>query len=148
MSCVWCVGLLFFSSRRRHTRCALVTGVQTCALPISRRLLWSEYRDVHEDGVGYSVFCDELAAYLGDRDLAYRHHPVPGEWAYFDFAGLTLRYRDGDALRDAQIFAATLGYSNAIFAYAYPDQTATSWLDGQHRAFVRSEEHTSELKSL
>src|SRR3546814_10577827 len=28
---VWC---FFFSSRRRHTRCALVTGVQTCALPI------------------------------------------------------------------------------------------------------------------
>src|SRR3546814_1267226 len=27
----------FFSSRRRHTRCALVTGVQTCALPISMR---------------------------------------------------------------------------------------------------------------
>src|SRR3546814_10922310 len=26
---------LFFSSIRRHTRCALVTGVQTCALPIS-----------------------------------------------------------------------------------------------------------------
>src|SRR3546814_8828508 len=25
----------FFSSRRRHTSCALVTGVQTCALPIS-----------------------------------------------------------------------------------------------------------------
>src|SRR3546814_5414469 len=25
----------FCSSRRRHTRCALVTGVQTCALPIS-----------------------------------------------------------------------------------------------------------------
>src|SRR3546814_1405385 len=26
--------VFFFSSRRRHTRCALVTGVQTCALPI------------------------------------------------------------------------------------------------------------------
>src|SRR3546814_15685512 len=26
---------VFFSSRRRHTRCALVTGVQTCALPLS-----------------------------------------------------------------------------------------------------------------
>src|SRR3546814_7372942 len=26
---------MFFSSRRRHTRCALVTGVQTCALPVS-----------------------------------------------------------------------------------------------------------------
>src|SRR3546814_20697194 len=27
--------MFFFSRRRRHTRCALVTGVQTCALPIS-----------------------------------------------------------------------------------------------------------------
>src|SRR3546814_2101997 len=31
--------VFFFSSRRRHTRCALVTGVQTCALPISMGLL-------------------------------------------------------------------------------------------------------------
>src|SRR3546814_14535759 len=31
--------LFFFSSRRRHTRCALVTGVQTCALPIYREAL-------------------------------------------------------------------------------------------------------------
>src|SRR3546814_4148603 len=31
----FCVVFFFFSSRRRHTRCALVTGVQTCALPIS-----------------------------------------------------------------------------------------------------------------
>src|SRR3546814_7245485 len=28
--------VFFFSSRRRHTICALVTGVQTCALPICR----------------------------------------------------------------------------------------------------------------
>src|SRR3546814_6640261 len=33
------VFLFFFSSRRRHTRCALVTGVQTCALPICTRLV-------------------------------------------------------------------------------------------------------------
>src|SRR3546814_1678144 len=32
--CVSVSLLFFFSSRRRHTRCALVTGVQTCALPI------------------------------------------------------------------------------------------------------------------
>src|SRR3546814_2878068 len=43
MSCIistWCVELLydsfFFSRRRRHTRGALVTGVQTCARPIYR----------------------------------------------------------------------------------------------------------------
>src|SRR3546814_6179089 len=36
---VWCMFCFcfFFSSRRRHTRCALVTGVQTCALPILLR---------------------------------------------------------------------------------------------------------------
>src|SRR3546814_3058731 len=35
--------LFCFSSRRRHTRCALVTGVQTCALPISNRV-WRGYQ--------------------------------------------------------------------------------------------------------
>src|SRR3546814_1120216 len=35
MSEAVCDVLFFFASRRRHTRCALVTGVQTCALPIS-----------------------------------------------------------------------------------------------------------------
>src|SRR3546814_1820515 len=34
-SCPYVCVIFFFSSRRRHTRCALVTGVQTCALPIS-----------------------------------------------------------------------------------------------------------------
>src|SRR3546814_8494651 len=39
--CIWIYVLFvfFFSSRRRHTRCALVTGVQTCALPISPDVL-------------------------------------------------------------------------------------------------------------
>src|SRR3546814_2677218 len=48
--CHWVIvdfspALLFvFSSRRRHTRCALVTGVQTCALPIlMRRERWRPY---------------------------------------------------------------------------------------------------------
>src|SRR3546814_19781400 len=36
----------FFSSRRRHTRCALVTGVQTCALPICRLRLSSRGKEV------------------------------------------------------------------------------------------------------
>src|SRR3546814_9438161 len=38
----------FFSSRRRHTRCALVTGVQTCALPIysGYHSAWSHLRAI------------------------------------------------------------------------------------------------------
>src|SRR3546814_9324243 len=40
---VWFCCVFFFSSRSRHTRCALVTGVQTCALPISSQ---DTYREI------------------------------------------------------------------------------------------------------
>src|SRR3546814_12446577 len=50
------VVIFFFSSRRRHTRCALVTGVQTCALPIS-----SVDRDDLPDG-GASQFVKVIEA--------------------------------------------------------------------------------------
>src|SRR3546814_3775396 len=45
----YCV--FIFSSRRRHTRCALVTGVQTCALPISSVNLLDEQGGYHPAGV-------------------------------------------------------------------------------------------------
>src|SRR5881296_3981555 len=35
VNCSGVIFFFFFSSRRRHTRCCCVTGVQTCALPIS-----------------------------------------------------------------------------------------------------------------
>src|SRR3546814_7508517 len=42
-----CYFSFFFSSRRRHTRCALVTGVQTCALPIcDGKLRWPSTESV------------------------------------------------------------------------------------------------------
>src|SRR3546814_3051227 len=49
--------LFFFSSRRRHTRCALVTGVQTCALPI-----WNQ-------AIGAILFLDAEGAGDGARAL-------------------------------------------------------------------------------
>src|SRR3546814_4816064 len=53
--------IFFFSSRRRHTRCALVTGVQTCALPI--------YSDLDSARIGGLVGsalagCDDGELYL------------------------------------------------------------------------------------
>src|SRR3546814_1321592 len=60
----------FFSSRRRHTRCALVTGVQTCALPISADsgMTWS-YKQGPDFGVCYAVDSstgkDAFGIYLG-----------------------------------------------------------------------------------
>src|SRR3546814_11127379 len=51
----------FFSIRRRHTRCALVTGVQTCALPIcSLDTIIATYQNSHPFGL----------APLGDRRVS------------------------------------------------------------------------------
>ena len=102
---------------------------------VTRQQLWKEYRALHVDGIGYSVYCEELAAFASERDVAYRHDHQPGVRGYFDFAGSKLAYQcDGRQLA-AHIFVATLGYSGAIFTYAYADETAPRWLDGQARAF-------------
>src|SRR3546814_16045490 len=47
--------IFFFSSRRRHTRCALVTGVQTCALPISRFLSSRSCGEAHPCTAGLGL---------------------------------------------------------------------------------------------
>src|SRR3546814_5707119 len=49
------IRLLFFSSRRRHTRCALVTGVQTCALPISGDLTATRSLGAHDLAFGLNT---------------------------------------------------------------------------------------------
>src|SRR3546814_3891431 len=58
----------FFSSRRRHTRCALVTGVQTCALPISRPL--GQQRAHHRGALAADHVDDMGEIPLGARELA------------------------------------------------------------------------------
>src|SRR3546814_10153662 len=50
--------LFFFSSRRRHTRCALVTGVQTCALPIF--IINPEFTWISDDDKVYEEGCLSL----------------------------------------------------------------------------------------
>src|SRR3546814_16384924 len=81
MICVNCSGF-FFSSRRRHTRCALVTGVQTCALPICADFkkgircklcgAWHHPDVVHLDYVGHAALTDRLL----DTDPEWSWEPV------------------------------------------------------------------------
>src|SRR3546814_17541817 len=79
--------MLFFSSRRRHTRCAVVTGVQTCALPI---LLVSRTRPAAEavhvaERMGAELIAmgsagaQAMAVVRGEADI-YLHPGGQYEW--------------------------------------------------------------------
>src|SRR3546814_9132966 len=77
----------FFSSRRRHTRCAVVTGVQTCALPISLQgaalddiVVTARRRDERLQDVPVSVvaFSGDVLEDRGVRELTDLPAIVPG----------------------------------------------------------------------
>src|SRR3546814_9166345 len=128
--------LFFFSSRRRHTRCALVTGVQTCALPIyygyPRREFYAPERSdgtlraFHRHRVSGDVF-----AHPGLQDITasvdFTALAEAGTGAGFDFAGYCSQ--------------ASLLIGNGL-AQRLEEQ------EGRAADEARSEEHTSELQSL
>src|SRR3546814_8618975 len=75
---VLCV--FFFSSRRRHTRCALVTGVQTCALPISLQ------RRLAERGTGLQAEVARVRCALAQELLRDPQHSIATVAARLGFA--------------------------------------------------------------
>src|SRR3546814_15972891 len=65
--------MFFFSSRRRHTRCALVTGVQTCALPIYSLRLQERFSEL-----SLRVFTEGSTQFqLPAEDRPGQHPAVP-----------------------------------------------------------------------
>src|SRR3546814_10853725 len=115
----------FFSSRRRHTRCALVTGVQTCALPISLPLLVSG-PDFHRSN------CAPVAV-AGTAVIAFTLS-LPARFSM----PMTLAIAASYAYGSAQVIGWLRVYE--VFNLYY---FALQWA-----ASYRSEEHTSELQSL
>src|SRR3546814_600673 len=76
--------IFFFSTSRRHTNCALVTGVQTCALPISGTLLLAAL-DQWPEARGLGIDRSEKALALAGRNagrlgLAGRARFRLGDW--------------------------------------------------------------------
>src|SRR3546814_4909064 len=133
MSVFTCV-YFFFSSRRRHTRCALVTGVQTCALPIYAALVEfcdlignSDFIAVDTEFMRENTFWPELCLIqVADRDHAAAIDPMaPG----IDLKPLLdLLVGNEDMLK--------------VFHAGGQDVEIIFNLTGK-----RSEEHTSELQS-
>src|SRR3546814_7114314 len=130
--------LFFFSSRRRHTICALVTGVQTCALPIPPPPLTTTH-------VGADFMIDVVKS-LGIDYIAAN----PGS----SFRGLhesLINYGGNTApelltcLHEETSVAMAVGYARAT---GKPIGVFVHSTVGLQHASMRSEEHTSELQSL
>src|SRR3546814_8201024 len=71
----------FFSSRRRHTRCALVNGVQTCALPISVAACGDVNRNVL---VAANPSLPAVHAAVQQQAVALSEHFLPRSRAYYE----------------------------------------------------------------
>src|SRR3546814_3849517 len=140
-----CVVVVFFvfSSRRRHTRCALVTGVQTCALPIcparaggaAKGLLELTRRIIRSLRVGARPVAD-LRASLPTPPASPPGSPRPSPAAPRPPDPAARRGRSGTAGRPTR--AASRGG-------AAGRRASGRWRTG---GGARSEEHTSELQSL
>src|SRR3546814_5774180 len=123
------VAFFFFSSRRRHTRCALVTGVQTCALPIYA-ICFSPSPASQERGFKVSTRIRSPSRCTPARACrpAATNAPRPAEREIQRIADVDLRVALGNLLQRMELSAGQRDPRGAV----------------QHR----SEEHTSELQSL
>src|SRR3546814_8132158 len=125
--------LFFFSSRRRHTRCALVTGVQTCALPISA----SAVRHI------------QILGRRGPHQIAMTPKEL-GELGHLERASARVDPADlppeGD---DAMLEPGMRKSVTHLRSFAANPVAKPVTIDFDFFAMpVRSEEHTSELQSI
>src|SRR3546814_6295257 len=131
--------LFLFSSRRRHTRCALVTGVQTCALPICPSKSFA----------GLRAAAAAITRSQHEQPAPFRRNPVGG-------GECPRRARDQERQLGRASHALCEGGA-AVLQGPAPDDLGTGDHDAAlshhfYRRFgrtrTRSEEPTSELQSL
>src|SRR3546814_16579037 len=114
--------IFFFSSRRRHTMCALVTGVQTCALPIWGPAMvantwlevswWEHYPALGRDGRGMAELFRQFSFPGGIPSHVAAE--VPGSIHEGGELGYSLSHAFGAAFDDpAIVVACVIGYCGA-----------------------------------
>ena len=105
---------------------------------VTLRLLWTEYREAHPGGYGYSQYCDLYRRYAKKLDPPMRQNHKAGEKLYVDYAGDTVPITDPETgeVHQAHIFVATQGASSYTYAEAQPSQAMVHWIGGHVRAHV------------
>src|SRR3546814_7106963 len=145
---------LFFSSRRRHTRCALVTGVQTCALPICKSEAARPVSiQIHEETNALIITAAptvfrELSSVIEQLDIRRAQVMVEAVIAEVsddlaDELGVQFQSTSLDNRADGSVGNGVIGGTNLPIGASGGILAAS-----QNPLTVRSEEHTSELQSL
>jgi transposase len=102
-------------------------------------LLWEEYRQVHEQGYGYSQYCELYRRWAGKLRPSMRQQHRAGEKTFIDFSGKRphlVDRRTGEEI-SVELFVAALGAS----CYTYAEATATQKLHDWISAHARMAEY-------
>jgi len=104
---------------------------------LTLQLAWEEYRQVHQDGYGYSRFCELYGRWLRKLDVVLRQNHTPGEKGFVDWAGRTIPIQNPQTgeIRGAALFLMVLGASSYTYAEATLDQQMAAWLRCHIHAF-------------
>ena len=104
---------------------------------VTLKLLWTEYRERHSNGYGYSQYCELYRQWEKKLDLPMRQNHKAGEKVFVDYTGDRVAVIDMETgeIREAEIFVGVLGYSNYTYAEAQLSQSKPNWIGGHVRMF-------------
>jgi transposase len=97
---------------------------------VTLQLLWTEYRESHPEGYGYSQFCERYSRWAQKLNPTMRQTHRAGEKAYVDFSGSRPHITDrvtGERT-PVELFVGVLGASSLIYAEAVPSQELPNWI--------------------
>ena len=115
-----------------------VVGQELKHKGVTRQSLWSDYRQDHPEGIGYTVFCEMYAQWARTVDPRMRQVHKAGERLFVDYAGQTIAVVDRATgeVREAQMFVAVLGASDYTYAEPTWTQSVPDWIGSHTRAFA------------
>jgi transposase len=104
---------------------------------VTMMILWEEYREIKQEGYGYSRFCDLLRGFERRLSPVMRQHHVAGEKAFVDYSGKRIGIVDPTTgeIHEAEIFVGVLGASNLTYAEATWTQQLPDWTGAHVRMF-------------
>lgn len=98
-------------------------------------LLWTEYREVHPDGYGYSQFCEIYRRWAKKLRPSMRQVHRAGEKTFVDFSGKRPHLIDRKTGQEVpvELFVGVLGASSYTYAEATLTQQLPDWIDAHRR---------------